>query len=145
MLLYQDSFSEITYTPDSKLLYLRWLSEPSESDLLKIYDKMISYARSKQARSLVVDNSIGFTVTLSMQRNLAALAISQLHLVEVRRFARVTPPDVFQEIITHKVLDQINALARNPIEVAYFHRTDEAKAWASLPSVYEEQGQANFS
>jgi hypothetical protein len=144
MQLYRDSFSEITFTPDSQLLYLRWQSEPDESELLGVYEKAISYAKSTKARTLVVDNSIGFTVTLSMQRSLAALAIPQLHLVEVRRFARVTPPDVFQEIITHKVMDQINELAKYPIEVAYFGSAEDAKAWASLPLANEESLQTDI-
>ncbi len=139
MILYQDTYSEIIFWPDTGQLYLKWRCEPSESDLLRIYEKAIGFAGSTRARSLVVDNSIGFTVTIAMQRSLASLAIRQLHVVEVRKFARVTPSDVFQEIITHKVLDEINALSGKCIEVAYFHNLEEAKAWANQPTAQEER------
>lgn len=144
MHLFNDSLAQITFTPDHKQLYLKWLCEPSETDLIRIYANAIDFAKSLQAHSMVVDNRIGFTVTMAMQRNLASLAISQLQEVQVRKFARITPPDVFQEIITHKVLDQVNVLAKNPIEVAYFHNLDDALAWTALSPAYEENIQTEL-
>ncbi|EJF09842.1 hypothetical protein [Pontibacter sp. BAB1700] len=81
--------------------------------------------------SWVTDNSIGFQPDLSMQRALAQLAASRMKYTFLKRFARVTPMDVFQELLTHKILNQINDLTVTTIEYEVFHNSKDAQVWCA--------------
>lgn len=131
---YRDNYCRISYDPNSNQVYLKWLLPPDEQTLLCSYDKGLDMAISNQAASWVTDNSIGFPVDLSMQHALAQLVVSRLQQTSLKRFARVTPMDVFQEIVTHKICNHINDLSTKYIEFEVFHDPKDAQAWGTLAS-----------
>ncbi|PVY40701.1 hypothetical protein [Pontibacter virosus] len=126
---YKDNYCQISYNSNINQVYLKWLLPPDEDALLSGYDKGLDMAITNQAASWVTDNSIGFQPDISMQRALAQLAASRLEQTSLKRFARVTPIDVFQELITHKIFNQINDLTVNSIEFEVFHNPKDAQAW----------------
>jgi hypothetical protein len=125
------TYCYIAFEETERMLYLKWLKQPDESILLQIYNKAIDAAIKFQAVGWVADNSLGIHLDLSMQRAMAVLTASRMHETKVQRFARVVPMDVFQELVTHKVIDLINELTRNAIEIEVFSDLSDAKAWVS--------------
>ncbi|WP_299985953.1 hypothetical protein [uncultured Pontibacter sp.] len=128
---YKDNYCHISYLPDTNQIYLKWHLPPCESKLIQCYDKGFEMAIKNQAVSWVTDNSIGFQPDLSMQRALAQLAASRMKHTSLKRFARVTPMDVFQELLTHKILNQINDLTVNTVEYEVFHNPKDAQVWCA--------------
>ncbi|PKV75575.1 hypothetical protein [Pontibacter ramchanderi] len=126
---YKDNYCQISYNHSSNQVYLKWLIPPDEAALLNTYNKALDMAIYNKAESWIADNSIGFHLNVSMQRSLATLAAGRLPHTTLKRFARVTPVDVFQELITHKVFSQIGELTVNSLEFEVFHRHTDAKAW----------------
>lgn len=131
---YRDNYCQISYDPNSNQVYLKWLLPPDEQALLCSYEKGLDMAISNQAASWVTDSSIGFQVDISMQHALAQLAASRLQQTSLKRFARVTPIDVFQEIVTHKICNHINDLSTKRIEFEVFHDPKDAQTWGMLAS-----------
>lgn len=128
---YKDSYCQISYNSATHQVYMKWLLPPDETALLCGYSKGFEMAILNQASSWVADNSIGFQVNVSMQRALAQLAASRLKQTSLKRFARVTPIDVFQELVTNSIFSQIRALSRNCIEFEVFHDPKDAQAWCT--------------
>ncbi|MBX0334695.1 hypothetical protein K3G39_15755 [Pontibacter sp. HSC-14F20] len=132
---YKDNYCHINYNSITNQVYLKWLNPPDESALLCSYDRGLDMAISNKAVSWVADNSIGFLLDISMQRALAKLTASRLKQTSLRRFARVTPIDVFQELVTNKVFNRINDQTVNCLEYEVFHNPKDAQAWGTEASV----------
>lgn len=132
---YSNNYCQISYNPSTNQLYLKWLLPPDEAALLCGYDKGLDMAISNQAASWVTDNSIGFQVDLSMQHSLTQLVAGRIKQTAIKRFARVTPIDVFQELVTHKIIGHINDLTAKCIDSEVFHDPKDAKAWGTRVSL----------
>lgn len=133
---YINNFCQINYFPENRQVYMKWLLPPDEETLLHCYRQGLEMANLNKANNLVTDNSIGFYVDMSMQRALANLISNQLHETSLRRFARVVPSDVLQELVMHKVVGQINELSATQIEFELFNDLNDAMAWcAQLPAM----------
>ena len=136
---YRDNYCQIYYNPIANQVYLKWLLPPDEQALVSSYSKGFDMAISNQAASWVSDNSIGFQVDISMQRALARLTASRLKHTSLKRFARVTPVDVFQELVTHSIFNQVNQLTLNPLEFEVFHSPQDAQTWCTQSCVFNRQ------
>ena len=133
---YKDSYCQISYNATTSQVYLKWLLPPNEAALLCGYSKGLDMAISNRALSWVTDNSIGFQVDISMQHALAQLVAERIEQTSLKRFARVTPIDVFQELVTQKIIAQINKMSMGCLEFEVFHDPKDAKAWCTQISYF---------
>lgn len=130
MIIYKNTYCTLTYISADNIIHLKWLRQPDIKVLLKTYNIGIDLATKYQATSWIADNSIGINFDLSMQRALAELSASRLCETNIIRFARVVPPDVFHELVSHKMLHMVNQLSNNPIAFELFTNLEDARNWA---------------
>lgn len=135
MKIFNDKYCHITYSASERAICLKWLQQPNVSVLLNIYTKGIDAAINLKATGWLADNSFGIHLDISMQRALAMLCASRMQETCIKRFARVVPMDVFQELVTHKVANLVNELTRNKIEIEVFSDLLDAKAWVAQQNI----------
>lgn len=131
MLIFKDKYCRIDYSSDDQLIEIKWLKQPDTISLLRTYTRAIDLAIELKVTGWMADNSLGIHLDVEMQRALAELCARRMHETNVKRFARVVPMDVFQELVTNKVVELINELTCNKIEIEVFSTTSDAKAWVT--------------
>jgi hypothetical protein len=129
MQIIHNKYCALYYYADESLLYLEWLTQPDIRSLLSIYNKGIDFAIQCKAENWIADNHRGINLDVSMQRALAELCANRLQQTSIRRFARIVPLDVFQELISHKLVHMINQLVTNLIRFELFSNVKDARYW----------------
>jgi hypothetical protein len=69
---------------------------------------------------------------VNMQRTLAELTARRMFDTYIQRFAHIISYDVFQELVTHKILGLVNELADHSVEFDVFTNAIEARNWTML-------------
>jgi hypothetical protein len=130
--IYKDRYCVITYDACDNLIYLRWYAQPDLKALMKIYNTGIDLAIKFKATGWIADNSIGIYFDVNMQRTLAELTARRMFDTYIQRFAHIISYDVFQELVTHKILGLVNELADHSVEFEVFTNAIEARNWTML-------------
>ncbi|MHC2991540.1 hypothetical protein OB13_08075 [Pontibacter sp. HJ8] len=129
MRIFHNKYCAIHYYTDQSLLLLEWLSQPDIKSLLSVYNKGIDFAIQCRAENWIADNHRGINLDVSMQRALAELSADRLQHSSIRRFARVVPLDIFQEMVSHQLVRMFNQHATNRIRFELFSNAEDARYW----------------
>ncbi|MBD1396109.1 hypothetical protein H9Q13_02935 [Pontibacter sp. JH31] len=130
MIIYKNSYCTLSYLSADHTILLKWLRQPTFKILLEIYDVGIDLAMNYRVTNWIADNSIGIHFDVSMQRALAELCARRLAKTDISRFARVVPPDVFQELVSHKMIHMVSQLCHHTIAFELFTELEDAQKWA---------------
>lgn len=142
MVLYTDTYCEIVHCKALNQLCLKWRHAPDDAEVQWVYRQLMLLAKSTKVASLVIDSRLGFAVSLSMQRRIISATLSLIDQSVLQKIARVGPMDVFQEMITYRVADQLNEAVQGSIEASFFHCLEDAKVWAASPAAYSSTKKA---
>lgn len=129
MIIFRNKYCTITCTAETSLLQFTWHSQPNLRSLLKLCNIGYDVAAQYRIRHWLIDNRKGINFDLAMQRELAELAASRLAGTCLSRMVMVVPLDVFYELVSYRIYQNVNQLITNVLDFEVFSELGTATAW----------------
>ncbi len=119
----------MTVYREGSLLEVTWHRQTTDEEFKEAYSLSLQTALQEELRYFLSDNSAGVNLVMAMQHWVSAYASGIIENLKIERYARVVPPDAFQEVVSYKMYECINQLKQNQLEFRVFYSKDEAYKW----------------
>ena len=116
------------HRPES-LMEVNWLRQPSDKEFKQAYKFSLEVAAQEQLRYYLSDNSMGINLAMALQHWVSALGMDIIGNLNLDRYARVIPPDAFQEIVSYKMFEFLSQQQQTSLEFRVFYNKAEAMRW----------------
>ncbi len=116
------------HRPES-LLEVKWLRQPSDKEFKHAYKLSLEIAAQEQLRYYLSDNTMGINLAMALQHWVSAYGSDIIGSLKLERYARVIPPDAFQEIVSYKMFEFLSQQQQASLEFRVFYNRAEAMSW----------------
>lgn len=116
------------HRPES-LLEVKWLRQPSDKEFKHAYKLSLEIAAQEQLRHYLSDNTMGINLAMALQHWVSAYGSDIIGSLKLERYARVIPPDAFQEIVSYKMFEFLSQQQQASLEFRVFYNRAEAMSW----------------
>lgn len=129
MYTFKTNFATVAVDKNISLLTLHWLRQPTEEEFKEAFKSSLETASVYNLRRYLSINTLGINIDLSIQRWVATLGAESMGQLSLERYARVLPLDAIQEIISHKIYENMQQILPNNMQFNVFHDEQAAVKW----------------
>ncbi|WP_439882963.1 hypothetical protein ACSX1A_07295 [Pontibacter sp. MBLB2868] len=105
------------------------MRQPEELEFQGTFVTFLDFAKELKIKNLLSDNRLGINITLGMQRWTAEICAAYIQSLHVERYARIVQQDAFQQLVTYKMHDALNAMVYNQVDVRLFTTYEMGYDW----------------
>ncbi|OKL41605.1 hypothetical protein [Pontibacter flavimaris] len=129
MEILKKDFATVTVFRDESLLEVTWHRQTSDEEFKEAFSLSLQTALVEELRYFLSDNSVGINLAIALQHWVSAYSSGIISNLKMERYARVVPPDAFQEVVSYKMYDCISQTDQNQLQFRVFYSKDEAYKW----------------
>lgn len=129
MEILKKDFATVTVYREERLLEVTWHRQTSDEEFKEAYTLSLQTALEEELHYFLSDNTAGINLVLALQHWVSAYTSGIIQKLKLKCYARVVPPDAFQEVVSYKMYDCINQLVQNQLQFRVFYSKDEAYKW----------------
>ncbi|RIJ41745.1 hypothetical protein [Pontibacter oryzae] len=129
MYTFKKDFATVAVDKKNSLIVLKWLRQPTEEEFKATFAASLETAQNYNLRRYLSINTLGINIDLSGQRWVATLGAETMQHLSLERYARVLPRDAIQEIISHKIYENLQRLLPNTMQFSVFYEEEAAMRW----------------